>query len=273
MCVWVRAVGAGDTPLGEYAVHGTEMAETFYSVLGVQPDADRGTVERAYRERVKESHPDVSDDPDAPREFTRLTVARDTLVDDETRGRYDRLGHTAYVQAHVDASAWAAEDRDADTGGTAGDRTAAATAGTGATARGQATTTSAGNGTARQGGGRTATGENRETAASGRPGTGGGGRRRRHRRGTAAAYHRVDPDTGGRERDPLWRRLAAVGRRVGPWALVHLVLVASAGTTAWFGYAGATHLEVGLPALAVAGVVLTTTVLASAAHLLSRVYA
>ncbi|MFT4880081.1 MAG: curved DNA-binding protein CbpA [Salinirussus sp.] len=273
MCVWVRAVGAGDTPLSEYAVHCSEMAETFYSVLGVQPDADRETVERAYRERVKESHPDVSDDPDAPREFARLTVARDILVDDETRERYDRLGHTAYVRAHVDASAWTAEDRDADTDGTAGDRTAAATAGTGATAGGRAATTPTGGGTARQGGGRTVTGETRETAASGRPGTGGGERRRRHQRGTAAAYHRVDPDVRGRERDPLWRRLAAVGRRVGPWAIVHLVLVASAGATAWFGYAGATRLEMSLPALAVAGVVLTTTVLASAVHLLSRVYA
>ncbi len=265
----VPLVGTGDTPLGECAIqYSIQMAETFYSVLGVQPDADRETVERAYRERVKESHPDVTDDPDAPREFARLTVARDVLVDDEERGRYDRLGHAAYVEAHVDASAWSGEDSE-----TAGDRTAAATTDTDATARTRTTAASTGSQTEPRGEGRTVTGERRGTAASGESDTGGGGRRRRRQRGTAAAYHRVDPDIGGRERDPLWRRVAAVGCRVGPWAIVHLVLVASAGATAWFGYAGATHLEMSLPALAVAVVVLTTTVLASAVHLLARVYA
>lgn len=264
----VPLVGTGDTPLSEYAIqYSIQMAETFYSVLGVQPDADRETVERAYRERVKESHPDVADDPDAPREFARLTVARDILVDDEERGRYDRLGHAAYVEAHVDASAWSGEDSE-----TAGDRTAAATTDSGATARARTTAASTGSQTEPRGEGRTVTGERRGTAASGESNA--GGEKQRRQRGTAAAYHRVDPaDIAGRERDPLWRRVAAVGRRVGPWAIVHLVLIASAGATAWFGYAGATRLEMSLPALAVAVVVLTTTVLASAVHLLARVYA
>lgn len=245
------------------------MAEPFYSVLGVEPGADGEAVERAYRERVKEVHPDVTDDPDAPREFARLTVARDVLVDDEERGRYDRLGHAAYIRAHVDASVWTAADDatdgEAGNAGTDGTDTAAASTAT-ATEPGPAGTTAPGTATPGGSGAGTTPGASEPTP--------GHRRRGRRQRGTAAAYHRVDTtDAVGRERDPLWRRVVAVGRRVGPWALVHLVLVASAAATAWFGYAGAAHLDMSLPALAVAVVVLVVTLLASAAHLLSRVYA
>ncbi|WP_201287942.1 DnaJ domain-containing protein [Salinirussus salinus] len=249
------------------------MAETFYSVLGVEPGVDGEAVERAYRERVKEVHPDVADDPDAPREFARLTVARDVLVDDEERGRYDDLGHAAYVRAHVDASVWAAEDDATDADASGADADGTDTGGTDAAAASTGTTTepdAAGATTS----GTTAPGQSAAAASGVSETTAGRGRRGRRQRGTAAAYHRVgSEDVVGRERDPLWRRVVAVGRRVGPWALVHLVLVASAAATAWFGYAGAAHLDMSLPALAVAVVVLVVTLLASAAHLLSRVYA
>jgi curved DNA-binding protein CbpA len=249
------------------------MAETFYSVLGVEPGVDGEAVERAYRERVKEVHPDVADDPDAPREFARLTVARDVLVDDEERGRYDDLGHAAYVRAHVDASVWAAEDDATDADASGADADGTDTGGTDAAAASTGTTTepdAAGATTS----GTTAPGQSAAAASGVSETTAGRGRRGRRQRGTAAAYHRVgSEDVVSRERDPLWRRVVAVGRRVGPWALVHLVLVASAAATAWFGYAGAAHLDMSLPALAVAVVVLVVTLLASAAHLLSRVYA
>ncbi|QSG09070.1 DnaJ domain-containing protein [Halapricum desulfuricans] len=68
------------------------MGESLYSLLGVREDADPETIRRAYRERASDVHPDVSDAPDATRRFKRLTVARDTLVDEDERARYDRLG-------------------------------------------------------------------------------------------------------------------------------------------------------------------------------------
>jgi curved DNA-binding protein CbpA len=255
------------------------MAETFYSVLGVEPGVDGEAVERAYRERVKEVHPDVTEDPDAPREFARLTVARDVLVDDEKRGRYDDLGHAAYVRAHVNASVWAAEDDATDAAASGADTDRTDTGGTVAAAASTRTTTEpdaaepTASGTTASG--TTASGRSGTAAAAGGSETTADRRRRgRRQRGTAAAYHRVgSEDVVGRERNPLWRRVVAVGRRVGPWALVHLVLVASAAATAWFGYAGAAHLDMSLPALAVSVIVLVVTLLASAAHLLSRVYA
>ncbi|WP_218927084.1 J domain-containing protein [Halosimplex pelagicum] len=85
------------------------MNRTFYGVLGVGPDADEEAIRAAYRERVKEHHPDVSSEPDAADRFKRLTAAKETLLDAAERARYDRLGHRAYVSSHADSTLWATE--------------------------------------------------------------------------------------------------------------------------------------------------------------------
>jgi len=82
------------------------MTGVFYGVLGVGPDADEQAIRHAYRERVKEHHPDVSSDPRASERFKRLTAARETLTDDRERALYDRVGHDAYVKAHLDCPVW-----------------------------------------------------------------------------------------------------------------------------------------------------------------------
>ncbi|QIO22997.1 J domain-containing protein [Haloarcula sp. JP-L23] len=74
------------------------MTETFYDVLGVPTDATTDEIEAAYRERLKETHPDVSDADDAREVTQALVEARDVLVDEAARERYDRLGHEAYVR-------------------------------------------------------------------------------------------------------------------------------------------------------------------------------
>ncbi len=73
------------------------MAETYYDVLEVSPDATQEEITAAYRERVLETHPDRNDDPDAAERFKRVTTAEEVLSDDVERARYDRLGHDAYV--------------------------------------------------------------------------------------------------------------------------------------------------------------------------------
>ncbi|MFU1781692.1 DnaJ domain-containing protein [Haloarcula japonica] len=79
------------------------MTETFYEVLGVPIDASTAAIEAAYRERLKETHPDVSDAADAGQATQRLIEARDVLTDEDERARYDRLGHEAYVAGERDA--------------------------------------------------------------------------------------------------------------------------------------------------------------------------
>lgn len=99
---------------------------TFYETLGVDEDASTAEVRAAYRERAKDTHPDVSDAPDARRRFRRVKRAHDVLVDERERRRYDRLGHESYVALEdagpgsEDAGREDAGDR--ATGGRAADR-------------------------------------------------------------------------------------------------------------------------------------------------------
>ncbi|MFC6769798.1 DnaJ domain-containing protein, partial [Natrinema soli] len=73
------------------------MGESYYEILEIDPGATRAEIESSYRERVLETHPDHSDDPDAAKRFQRVTTAKSVLTDGTERARYDRLGHDAYV--------------------------------------------------------------------------------------------------------------------------------------------------------------------------------
>ncbi|WP_436901280.1 DnaJ domain-containing protein [Halovenus halobia] len=73
------------------------MPEDYYERLGVSRDASDSTIKSAFRERIKETHPDVSDDEAASDQTKRLIEAKDVLTDEEERAKYDRVGHEAYV--------------------------------------------------------------------------------------------------------------------------------------------------------------------------------
>lgn len=80
------------------------MVETYYGRLGVDRDASVDDIERAYRDRLKETHPDVSDDPAAAERTRGLIEARRVLTDEDERAAYDRLGHAAYVDGEAEPS-------------------------------------------------------------------------------------------------------------------------------------------------------------------------
>jgi molecular chaperone DnaJ len=75
------------------------MSEDFYDFLGVSRDASEEEIEEAYREAVREYHPDVSDDPDAEEKFKTAKKAKEVLTDDEKREMYDQMGHDRFVEA------------------------------------------------------------------------------------------------------------------------------------------------------------------------------
>lgn len=95
------------------------MSESFYDVLGVPPDASTDEITDAYRERIKETHPDVSDAPDAQDQAKRVIEAKETLTDEDERARYDRLGHDIYVRDTAVDADWSATT-DSTSGGASG---------------------------------------------------------------------------------------------------------------------------------------------------------
>lgn len=61
----------------------------FYDVLRVPRDASEDTIRRAYRQRARETHPDVNTDPMAAEHFRAVQMAYEVLGDGRTRSLYD----------------------------------------------------------------------------------------------------------------------------------------------------------------------------------------
>ncbi len=77
------------------------MTEDFYDLMGVDEDASQDEIKSAFREKVREYHPDLNDDPRAQAQFTTLKEAYDTLGNPSERNAYDRMGHEDYVAKRI----------------------------------------------------------------------------------------------------------------------------------------------------------------------------
>ena len=61
----------------------------YYEILGVTPDSSTVEIKAAYRKLVRQFHPDVN--PQGARKFKDVSIAYDTLIDEEKRKQYDIL--------------------------------------------------------------------------------------------------------------------------------------------------------------------------------------
>src|SRR6056297_3196319 len=75
------------------------MSQDFYEILGVSRDASEDEIKEAYRDKAREFHPDVSDDPDAEEKFKKAKTAKEVLTDEEKRQMYDQMGHEQFVES------------------------------------------------------------------------------------------------------------------------------------------------------------------------------
>lgn len=227
------------------------MAETFYTTLGVGPEADGEAIRRAYRNRVTECHPDVSDDPGALERFKRVTTARDVLLDDVERARYDRLGHEVYVREHVATGVWAAGVADCRNGSPA--RAADGGANPVATDPERLAWL----------------GENpRRNQPNG--GRGPGPRDGQPWQRASRAYRRSTLDHGG-ERS-TGERVAGGLRAMGPWLPIHVVLLLSAVATVWFTVQASRVVDLSATVLSAGVLGLGVVVCLSLFHVVTRVY-
>jgi len=64
----------------------------YYSVLGVDRNADKKALKSAYRQLARKFHPDVNKDPGAEDKFKEISNAYEVLSDDQKRQIYDRYG-------------------------------------------------------------------------------------------------------------------------------------------------------------------------------------
>ena len=65
----------------------------YYEVLGVERNADKDALKKAFRKLAQKYHPDVNKSPEAEPLFKEINEAYQVLNDDQKRAAYDRFGH------------------------------------------------------------------------------------------------------------------------------------------------------------------------------------
>lgn len=65
----------------------------YYDVLGVERQASKDELKRAYRRLARKYHPDVNRDQEADEKFKEINEAYEVLSNETSRAAYDRFGH------------------------------------------------------------------------------------------------------------------------------------------------------------------------------------
>jgi molecular chaperone DnaJ len=71
------------------------MAEDYYETLGVDKNASKVEIKKAYKKLAKKYHPDLNKDEGSADKFKDISQAASILGDDKKRQQYDRFGTSA----------------------------------------------------------------------------------------------------------------------------------------------------------------------------------
>ena len=66
----------------------------YYETLGVDRNADKASLKKAFRKLAQQYHPDVNGSAEAESVFKEINEAYQVLNDDQKRAAYDRFGHS-----------------------------------------------------------------------------------------------------------------------------------------------------------------------------------
>lgn len=72
----------------------------YYEVLGIDRNATKEEIKKAYRRLARKYHPDVSKEPNAEEKFKEVKEAYEVLSDDQKRAQYDQFGHAGAQGTH-----------------------------------------------------------------------------------------------------------------------------------------------------------------------------
>ena len=77
------------------------MKKDYYETLGINRDASKNELKKAYRELAKKYHPDINKEPGASEKFKEISEAYAVLSDDNKRMQYDNFGYEGIHQRYT----------------------------------------------------------------------------------------------------------------------------------------------------------------------------